>query len=311
MTTFSPEQTAYLDEVYAKLKKRIIDVDEKYSLVAGEPHLDMPDSLNLVKLVFTPKSPTELSSIAEQRIAPQMLSKQRSVDSAYSSKLKSLSQQKDKINNDTFDKMDAAAADFEREKAEILRKVIDNGLYFSTVANKYNDLASKRYSETLGQLTDDNKQRQKAIAQQQTDAEQLYNEQCQSLQEERTARIADAYQKLTEEQREERTAIEKYNNTLEEKEQKYQASKAKAYETARRAEVTRALESAKIYSELGEVGFRRMIESEKYSLCIDAFVPLNRSEAQYILSLDSFLQSHLGTYYDAFVDWCNTVLANS
>ena len=37
-------------------------------------------------------------------------------------------------------------------------------------------------------------------------------------------------------------------------------------------------------------------------------MPLRRNEAQTLITVDSFLQSHLGSYYSTFVDWINYAL---
>ncbi len=304
----SVERMRELLALHDELMRRCQIVDDKYSLIAVEPHLDMPDSLNLVKLVFEPKTPEQLNEIAEQAVAVVMLSKQRSVERSYSSSIKSISLQKSQLNSRTEAKSRAALADFNNEKASIERKVIDNGLYFSNVANRYNAEANKRYNENMMSILSESSAENELLARKEADAEALYNESVALLEEERTARIGEKLQKLADSEEKERLAIEKYNNSLEEKEQRYQYSKAKAYEAAFRAQQNKALQNAKIYAELGEVGYRDLIEKEKYAVCTDGCAALTRSEGNAIISFDSFFKSSLGNYYSAFVNWINTVL---
>lgn len=304
----SDERLNELYALYNEIKRRCQVIDNKYSLDTVPPDLDMPESLNLQKLVYTPQTEEQLRAAAEQSIAATVLSKQRSIEKTYSSKLKSLSLQKDKLLADADAKLNAALADFNAEKEEIARKLVDNGLVFSTVGVKYNKLASDRYNEQAKTISAYLLAEQKALTTQETDAQQLYDESCASLDEEKQARIDEAYRKLTEKEEKERISVEKYNNSLEEKEQRYQATRAKAYESAWRAQQNMALQNAKTYAELGETGYRDLIQREKYGVCTQAFSQVNREEANTMLSFDGFLRSSLGSYYSAFVNWINTVL---
>lgn len=308
MPSISPERIQELQKLYDEIKTRCIEIDNKYSLTATEPALDMPETLGLTPLTFTPKTEQELRAIAVQRIAATYISKQRAVERTYSSALKSLSVQKSKVNADSDVKMAAALVNYNDEKDSIMNKVVDNGLYFSTVANRYIGFATKRYNEQVSAIVTDMKNSHSLLDQRQADAEELYNESCASLEEERQAAEDSAYEKLCEEQEKQRIAVEKYNTNLVEKEQKYQASRAKAYEAAYRAQQNKALQNAKIYAELGETGYRDLIQKEKYQVCTDMCKTLTRSEAKMLVSFDSFLVASLGAYYDAFVSWINTVL---
>lgn len=308
MATITTERLKELQQLYENLKLRVKEIDDKYSLEYVEPKLDMPESLNLQKLDYTSKTSKELSALAEQAVAPTMVSKQSAIERAYSTKLKSAALKRDKLKNETDKSIAQAGVDFANTLEEIKRKLINNGLVFSTVGNKYNTQANEDYKELMRKIAQESDIEATHIRQEETDAESLYHQSLASLEKERQARIADKLQKLSDEEEKLRISIEKYNNSLEEKEQKYQASRAKAYENARKAAYNRAYNNAKLYLEVGETGYRQLIQREKYAVCQDMFYPLRRGEAQTILTFDSFLVNNLGTYYSAFVDWINTVL---
>ena len=297
-----------LAERYAQLKVRVMDVDDKYSIEFVEPKLDMPDSLNLQKLEYTPKTDEELEVMAEEAVAAIIISKQRAIERSYSSKLKSLNVKSDKLTLTLSKAVSSTSEDYAKKKEAVRLKLINNGLVFSTVGNKYNTLLSEEHSSSIKKIVDYGERERGLINQEQKNAEEVYNESCVSLDKERQARIAEKIQKLKEAEENLRLSIEKYNNSLEEKEQKYQASRAKAYENARRAAYNRAYNNAKLYLEMGESGYRRLVQQEKYAVCQDFFYPMSKEDAKTILSFDSFLRNHLGTYYDTLVDWINHTL---
>lgn len=304
----SYERLLELQALYEQLKIRVLQIDDKYSLDYVEPELDMPDSLNLQKLEYTPKTEEELTALAEQAVAATIISKQNSAERTYLAKLKSLSLKQDKLNVKTQQTISDRADEYAKKREEIHQKLVNNGLYFSTVGNKYYNLANQEYIQDVNKLTAEGEAERDFINREITDAEALYNETLASLEEEKQARIADKLQKLIEAEEKLRISIEKYNNSLEEKEQKYQASRAKAYENARKNAYNRAYNNAKLYLEMGETGYRQLIQKEKYAVCQDAFYALRREEANTILQFDSFLLSHLGIYYDTFVEWINLTL---
>ena len=302
------ERVKELVVIYDELKKRIMLIDQKYSLDFVEPELDMPDSLGLEKLKYTPKTEEELMALAEQQVAATIISKQATLDKNYNTKLNSLANEITKAQQSLSQKTAALDEALEKELNDIHNRLVNNGLVFSTVYKKYEKQAQQNYKTKSKKLSADTDNEINLIVKQQNDATALYNESCQNLEKEKAARISASYQKLLEQEEALKRSIEKYNTGLDEKEAKYQASRAKAYENARRAAYARAYNNSKLYMEMGETGYRRMIEREKYALAQDAFYPLRRDEANAILSMDSFLIAHLGVYYDAFEDWVNTTL---
>ena len=308
MANITQERLQELVAIYDALKARIYYVDEKYSLDFVEPKLDMPDSLYLTKLEYTPKSEEELLALAEQQVEAYVIAKQASLYRSYNTKAKSLSAQRTKLKNDTDKKLAALNEEKEKEKESIRRRLVNNGLIFSSFSLNYETDTENKYKAKSDAILADTSKQLELSRSQQEQVTQAYQESLASLEQEKQARIRANYQKLQEAEEALARNIEKYNTGLDEKEAKYQASRARAYESARRAAYTRAYNNSKLYMEMGETGYRRMIEREKYALAQDAFYPLRRDEAKAILSFDAFLMTHLGTYYSAFVDWVNTTL---
>lgn len=309
MATITQQRMQQLKQLYDELKIRVYAVDDKYSMTFIQPVLDMPDSLNLKKLVFTPRSEQELQTLAGQQADAVILSKLRSADASYNSKLKALAIERAELQNKTSAELEQKESDFNSRCEALKQKLIDNGLYFSSVYTNAMDKERARYESELSAVLQQQLDDADILSKQQTDAEQLHDSAVASLERERDARLQQAYAKLVQDEQDERQRIDKYNNSLDEKEQKYLASRARAYEYAKRVESSRVINIAEIYAKLGETGFRERILQEKLALCRDAFAPLRRDEAQAVLTFDSFLQNQLGSYYSTFVDWVNLLPA--
>ena len=178
MATITRERLIELQELYEALKVRVLSIDEKYSLDYVEPKLDLPDSLNLQKLEYTPKTEEELTALAEQAVAAIIISKQASIEKAYSSKLKSVAIKLTQNKNNHFATVNGIMEKYLERCEKIKRRAIEHGLVFSTVTTKYLD---KENSTNLAQLQDAatyTNQKSKLIEQEGTDAEEIYQQSC-------------------------------------------------------------------------------------------------------------------------------------
>lgn len=308
MATITKERMQELLEIYAKMKAEILQIDEKYSLTYKEPKLELPDSLNLQKMTYEPKSEQELNELAEQYYAANVLSKQRSLDSAYMTKLKTIARKRAEAARDLTDDLKKADEDYADALEKLQRKLINNGLLFSTTASHYREAAMTDYTNHKNECNRNYDQDLSALNAEENDVEAVYNDACAKLEEERQTLTAKRYQALLEIEQKAKTSVDKYNNSIEEKEQRYQYTRAKFIESMRRAERDRVLTMTKLYLQLGEISYRDRMLREKYATAQDYFYPLRRHEATALLTYDSFLMMHLETYYSSFVDWVNTIL---
>lgn len=308
MAAITQQRLAELQQLYTQLKERILQVDAKYGLEYREPELNMPESLNLKELTYTPKSESELRQTAAQQVAATIISKQRSIDSSYSSKLKSLSADRTRLQQKYSEIYTELRSTYIKNYNNLTRKLINNGLLFSSVSNTARDQELATFNANTAAATKKENEESALLDTEEENIERAYSQACASLQKEQAALIEKAYLKLKQDDEQLKNTIDKYNNSLEEKEQKYQASRAKALLSAQRAEDSRLQTALKAYAQLGDAGFRDMICKQKYVICQDAFWPLRRNEAQAILGFDSFLRTHLDTYYSLLEDWINTSL---
>lgn len=308
MAAISQERMRELLEIYNKMKASINYIDQKYKLDYVEPKIDLPDSLNLEKMTYTPKTQQELNALAEQFVAASILAKQRTLDSSYSTKLKSISRKRTEVTRAQTDSLKKLDDTYAETLLKIERKLINNGLLFSTTANSARTNAEADYTAQKEQCNLNLQQDLAALDSEEDDLDSVYETQCRQLEEEKKALAAKRYQVLVDVEERTKTAIDKYNNSIEEKEQRYQFTRAKFVETMRRAERDRVLTMTKLYMQLGEVTYRDRMVREKYDTAQDYFWPLRREEAKLLLGYDSFLMMHLEKYYNTFVDWVNSML---
>lgn len=308
MASITNERADELLEIYNKLKERITKIDNKYSLDYVEPEVILPDSLNLQKMTYSPKSEEELNALAEQYVAATILSKQRSIDATYSTKLKTLGRKRTEAARNLVGKLKKVDEDYAAALVVIERKLANNGLMFSTTSNTYRNKASADYNTKKSECNQGYADDLQALDTEENDLDAVYRESCELLEQEKQALVAKRYQALFEAEEKAKTAVDKYNNSVEEKEQRYQYTRAKFIESARRAERDRVLDMTKLYLQLGEVSYRSRMIKEKYAAAQDAFWPLRRNEANWLLDYDSFLAMHLENQYNTFVNWVNTAL---
>lgn len=309
--SITPERTEELLAEYQELKETILDIDKKYSLNYQEPELDLPPTLGLEPLEYTPKTEQELMELATIDVTANHQNKVRVFEQSYLRQKQSLEGKKLRLSESSRKKLADLLSDYNIDLKKLRRRLVNNGLIYSSVVTQKSDEALQSYNSQVEETTThyDN-----LIYQVDLDLEELearYNQGLYSLEEELASRISEQYQDLLYREQKDAERIEKYNKSLSEKETKYQASCQKALEYARQAEWERALKAAELHAQLGESGVEAQKITEKYNYCKQFFVNWRRDEALLVISDDSFLLAHLGDYYTSLIDWINTALPAS
>ncbi len=308
MAAITQERMLELIAIYDALKVKVEAVDRKYSLDYHEPLIDMPESLNLTKLEFIPKTEQELTELANRQVEATYISKQRQLDTSKNNSMQSINKKYADLAEELRVKSQTLLNNYNAACDKLKIKLINNGLMYSTVNSKANAQARDDYDKSVRELNAQYDVKREQIDDEKKYIETSYNQNCLSLADEQKAAALKVYDSLVESQYKEEQSVDKYNTGLDEKEAKYQAARAKAIEYAWEAEYDRAFNAAKLYQQMGANGFQEMKLTEKLNLCKQAFMPLKRNEAQTLLTVDSFLKTHLLDYYSAFVDWINYAL---
>lgn len=305
----SNERLQELAELIAALKKKVLFIDNKYSTDYVEPQLNLPDSLNLEHLTFTPKTDAELTAIAEQQVAASYLAKKRAIDASYASGTATNDKSQSQLVATHEEKLAKLLTDYTDGWKSTYRRLVNNGLLFSSVVTTAQQRALDEYNAAVTEENNAYQTDLTALTNAKTALTNKYNAQISSLDSEKAANIATALEELKTKQNKEKLAIDKYNTSLDEREVKYQASKARTEEYARQAEYDRALQASKLTVELGETGLIEQKQSEKFTCCKFELVGLTKEEALIVVDSDSFFSEHLGSKFTTLKAWINDNLA--
>ena len=306
--SISTERAQQLLQLFEQLKQTILDIDKKYALNYQEPQLDLPPSLDLQPLEYVPKTQEQLVALARADVSPNHTNKVRNLEQSYLRQKQSLEGKKLRLAESSRKKLEDLLKKYNEDIKKLRRRLVNNGLIYSSVVTKYNDDALQGYNEQVSQSITHFDNLLDEVDVQLEQLQSRYNQGLNSLDDELGLRIHKRLQELLLAEQKEQERIAKYNTTLSEKETKYQASCQKALEYARQSEYDRALKAAQLYAQLGESGVEAQKNSEKYNYCKQYFRTWLKEEALFVIQSDSFLSGHLGNYYVSLVDWVNVNL---
>ena len=300
----SAERLAQLREQFIPTKNKIDDIDRKYSLDYVEPKLDMPESLDLPRLEYTPKTQDQLNKLAEEKTEAAYLSDVNRINSNKTYAMLRLDKQLLSLEEKTRLKLAKLLSKLNSELHNVNVKITNAGMLFSTVAERAKAELRSEYESKVAQCNESADNNRNVIEYERAQLEQRYDGELNGCQAERAAQIKQAYNKLLTDEQDEQTRVEKYNTSLDEKEKKYLYNRAKAVEQIRQAEYDRAYKAKKLYQEMGAVGYEENILWEKYNVFVAHFANFtSREEALTLIKCDSYVQGHLKQYYSTLVDW--------
>lgn len=290
---------------YKKLKEQLEKVDSQYDTTYKEPELDLPESLNLEKLQYTMPTQQEIENLAKQENISDYISKNQQLDSKIEDYKLTNSQKQQTVNEEKKAKDDQLREQLQQELKSIGNRTIDNGIARSSIttgakqqAKEVNDATRKQYAE---QFDTELQQLASQLAQQLADTD----EQRKILQETFQNEVLNSVAKLTAEAQKKYDDTVKYNNTVDEKEAKYQADREEQLFDARQDEYQRINDLIELYSKVGETGIEARKTNEKLQYVKEFFDSVDKQTALSILNSDNTLQAHLGMYYDYIVDYVN------
>ena len=293
---------------YGKLKDKINEINHKYSLDVYEIDLGFPPTLGLEKLTFTPKTPTELANLVAAEVDAKCGPKIVSAEKTLANQNAAIEQQKLAAGESNRQKIAQIDADYSKKTSDMQHKIVNANLQYSTLFDSALKDIQDAYAEAL-ELQQQHYASQNESFQKKADANmRRYQQEITRIQEYRMALTHSIQQSIRDKEQKQALAVQKYNNSVDEKENKYQYSCKRATEYAREAEVNRALAAARLYATLGSTGLELRKKTEKYYVCLHFFGQFTKEEAKSILSFDSFLKVELEDYYSTLVDWINNYL---
>lgn len=309
MSTLTEQRKAELCADYADLKTQITKIDNKYSLSYIEVELNFPPTLGLEHLTYTPKTESEIYQLGEQQVAERFQEKRRTLDKNYKTALANVNFQIENQKENSRQKLAALEADYQEALQALTHKLVNAGLLYSSIKTDAQSQALDAYDKKVSEQNSHNTAELDALSQKSSALTSAYLQNVSDLDAQKDSARNQAIKEISEKEEKNRLSIEKYNKSLDEKEIKYQASCKRALQYAVQAEYERGLQAARLYAELGESGVMQQVKAEKLVCCKTVFRLYTQTEAQYVLSIDSFVQSHLEDSYSAFLEWINTTLS--
>lgn len=308
MSTLTEQRKAELRADYAELKTQITKIDNKYSLSYIEVELNFPPTLGLEHLTYTPKTDSEIYQLGEQEVAERFQEKRRTLDKNYQTALANVNFAIENQKENSRQKLAALAADYQEALQALSHKLVNAGLLHSSIKTDAQSQALADYNKKVSEQNAHDTAELNALSEKSSAITSAYLQNVSDLDSQKTSARNQAIKEISEKEEKSRLSIEKYNKSLDEKETKYQASCERALQYAVQAEYERGLQAARLYAELGESGVMQQVKAEKLVCCKTCFRTYTKTEAQYVLSIDSFVQSHLEDSYTAFLEWINTTL---
>lgn len=303
------ERSEELLVLYEEMKKDVGQIEKQYSLSYQKIEMDFPESLGIPKREYVAPTEEELVAAAEAEVSSKFLEKQRNLEKSYASGIANSQKSLELLSEKHRRKLVALAEDYQLELKNLLHKLTNNGLYRSSVRAEAEEGAEKVHENAVSEQTLQYEAEEAAITNKMSATQRNFEESLQSLQLQRLAAIDAELHYLKEKEANKQKEVEKYNASVDEKEAKYQASCERYRQYAQQAENERALAAAKLYAELGSSGVELQKKSQMLNYCKTAMWSLTKEEAQFILSLDSFLINNLGDYYTSLTDWVNSSLS--
>ena len=288
---------------YNELKAVVYEIEHKYSLEVYEVDLGFPPSLGLEKLTFTPKTDEEIKSLVALQVEEKCAQKVASAEKSFKSAMASLQQQQLSAEEANRQKVEQIDADYVKQNNNLYHKATNANVKYSTLLKNALAEVEEAYVEALNLQKLHYEAQNEAFQQRADSNEQIYLEQMARIEQLRATLAQTIEETIRSKEEKAAQAVQKYNNTVDEKENKYQFSCKRATEYARQAERNRALAVARLYASIGESGVNLRKKTEKYNACIRTFYHFTKEEAYFLINFDGFLQVELSDYYSSFISW--------
>ena len=285
--------------IYNELLKKMASVDKKYSTTYQEQKVDAPQSLGLEKLSYKMPTEEEILSLAQQYYSSSKQEDVSSVKDGTAKNVETLNQKAKSI----LDKATQGQIEINQNRENNLKTAnysaqknnLTNSSIKTGMTNKVNKLAQDAL-DTLQKTTDNSLA---DIEEQKSFLEQLSNQKLKELEEIYAQKIALKQEELRASAQKEADAVTKYNNTVDEKEAKYQKSLASQLAELEKQEWKRVAEMLELTERIGESGVAEQKAEEKYRAIRSVLDEFSPSDALAVLESSAAFKTHLGDLYDS------------
>lgn len=284
--------------VYKKLLDSMAQVDRKYSTSYQEQKVNAPDSLGLQKLLYEMPTEEEVAKQAQQYYSAGKAKEASALNLATEKVLSGLEEKAKNVLQQAVEGQlkinDQRESDLKNTNYATQVKNLTNSSIKTGMIDKVNAVAEKAL-DLLKQNTDDSIA---DIENKKNEAKELNQRQLEELEKIYAEKIAQKMAEIFEEAQKEADAVTKYNNSVDEKEAKYQKSLASQMEELEKQEWQRVAEMLKLREQIGESGVEAQKAEEKYRAIRSVLDQYSPEDALSILESSSAFKSHLGDLYD-------------
>lgn len=287
------KNTSVLNDIFSTLG----DIDSKYDVQFRNPTMEIPESLNLEKIDYNMPTQDELYNLASESLASKKYDAANSVENSLITGTNSIEKQKDKLLVD----VEKANKTLDAKAAELKKEAVSNAIRRGLARSSIKDESVNKVDTDTSIMKDDNRSNAQLTI-------NSLNEQINRLVALRDKALADIdasyglqtdakVQALYSDALKNKDSATKYNNTIDEKEQKYIKSVEEAYQKASNDEWNRISKLMELQSKYGASGVTALKMEEKYNAIKNFFDAIDAKQALELFNSSSRFNEELGNYY--------------
>ncbi len=282
---------------YDELLQRLNNIDDRFSTEYKEPELHLPESLGLEKMQYEMPSDDELQKQAEQALSKKYAETMQKLEN-------SASNAKEKWQASETAAQEKAAAERQKtEKAHVAqadklqKDAIRRGLSRSSI---YTEQQKDLEQATAERQAEIEQTKSAALSEIETQIRRLEAELLRAKSDYEAVHAAEVGQKaegLKTNALKQQESVKKYNDTLDEKEAKYQKARAEAVLKAQNDAWQRVNNVIEMEAKYGKTGMEQKKLELKLASVKDFYSQMPAKEAYERFAADSSMQYHLKEYY--------------
>lgn len=288
---------------FNKFKEELEGIDKKYSADIGSVDVAMPDSLGLTKREYEMPTEDELYKLAKEALQSKYQTSKHSIEESDSKSKNNFQNKMTEAEQDATKSKEKLNRSLAKEISAIKEDATGKGVARSSIVTSAVERAQKEYGEKASDVDGEYQDKVQLIT---TGLEQLANQTKQALealQQSHDSEVVAKAQKMLEDAQKEYQEVVKYNNSIDEKETKYQKERAEALNKAYNDEVERAQKIVQMYNTIGKSGVEKMAMQEKLEKAKEYFASMPKSIAQKLIQSDSSMRHYFGEYYDYLLSY--------
>lgn len=225
----------------------------------------------------------------------------KKVNDSYDVKTASVENKKDTTNAEYDQKQEQLDKNYEDFQKALMQELVKKGLYRSSIKQGQSDANEKARAFESSELSN---KRNVDVSKLDAEIAKLQGEANTALQQldiSYASKLDAEIERLLDKRTKEIESIDKYNNTLKEKEAKYVEDRAKAIEKQLAQRIKDQLEIQRLENQYGYAGEKKKNYKQRYDLAYEYYTSLPQDAALQMLRDNKQLEDYLGYYYGKLI----------